>query len=146
MARAIKLQNNTYLDTSGIVHNRQILADKLLLPYILYSNNSGSSTDITLTDSVSNYEYIDVYYIGVGHNRTGGQVQRCYLKHNNCFTLLAQDYSSDTSRIYFYCTRYQATNKTITPVNYRSLTLISGNTISLTDSNSVAILKVIGYK
>ena len=38
------------------------------VPYILYDNSNGASTDITLSDNYTNYRYLDIYckdtYIG----------------------------------------------------------------------------------
>lgn len=62
MSKSIKLEDNTYLDTSSIVHNKEKLSDKLLLPYILYENNDGSGDTITLNDYAHNYKYLDICF------------------------------------------------------------------------------------
>ena len=37
--------------------------DKLIpKPKILYLNNNGSNTTITLNDNVSNYDYLEIFY------------------------------------------------------------------------------------
>ncbi len=62
MARAIKLKNNDYIDSTGIVHNRQILANKLLLPYTLYESAEGSTGNFEISDNRRNYKYLEIYY------------------------------------------------------------------------------------
>lgn len=61
MARSIKLNDENYIDSTGIVHNKTLLSE-ILAPTVLYKNESGSNGNIKLNDSVSNYQYIEVYY------------------------------------------------------------------------------------
>ena len=80
MSKSIKLKDNTYIDTNGIAHNKIILNTILdkLIPTILYSNESGANTDITLTDNVKNYTYIEILY-----NDNDGYCGSCKIKKPN---------------------------------------------------------------
>lgn len=78
MSKSIKLKNNTYIDSTGITHNRELLSNILntlitelnkLKPVVLYSNDSGTNDTISLTDSIGNYQYIEVFYKTQYNNR-----------------------------------------------------------------------------
>lgn len=59
MAKAIKLPDGYYWDSSSVSHDRKIL-DNILKNDVLY-DNSGGSNNINLNVSLSNYEYIEIF-------------------------------------------------------------------------------------
>lgn len=60
MAKSIKFKNDTYLDSTSIVHKKTKLSD-LLEPVILFEGNR-VTTPITLKDNINNYSYLEFYY------------------------------------------------------------------------------------
>jgi hypothetical protein len=74
--KAIKLKDNTYVDSTGVVHNRELLSSLLnslindvnkLKPTVLYANDYGEGDTVNLNDSVANYEYIEILYKDYDH-------------------------------------------------------------------------------
>ena len=63
MSKSIKLKNNNYLDSNGIVHNHTLLSTllyQLLKSNILYENNDGLTAgaegkSVILSESVTNF-------------------------------------------------------------------------------------------
>ena len=119
-----------------------------LAPYLLYSNDNGTNGNITLNDSLSNYNYIEVFYYT--------QYNQClysnkFYKPNNKTTQLfylegantsANPKNSDTflfwSRIEF------SGNKINRNTTTRGLTSLSGSYAE--NNDRVFITRVIGYK
>ena len=115
-----------------------------LKPYILYSNSTGDNSEITLSDDVSNYSYIEIY--GAANNVCSFQkidnpadktfgVNLSYNIDNTMITLL---------------TRYTFDDNKITPVltncGYSVITTAGNSMFYLDGVNYFYITKVVGYK
>ena len=76
MSRAIKLKNNDYLDSTGVVHNKSLLSTLLTniltnitnlqnnkenIEVILYNNENGTTGAITLTETSANFTYLEIF-------------------------------------------------------------------------------------
>lgn len=61
--KSVKFKDNTYLDSTAIVHKRKKLSD-LLEGTILYESETGlnQANPIPLKDTASNYKRIKIYY------------------------------------------------------------------------------------
>lgn len=59
MAKSIKLENEIYLDSSGISHNRKRLSE-ILNSTVLYENSSGTNGNISCSENISNFKYLNI--------------------------------------------------------------------------------------
>ena len=144
MTKAIKLQNDNYIDSSGVVHNRVPL-NEILKPIVLYDNPNGTLENITLNQSVSKFEYIEIFYGRNGMYQStkvfnpNGKKTQCnmgstYISSNHIycellFSILSITDDKINKSSYGY---YQTYDKTVNNVN--------------TTGNYIYIYKVIGYK
>lgn len=120
----------------------QVDGKKMLFPYILYNNDSGTTGTITLSDNADNYDCLEIYYLSTSDSTTG--------------------YAQNSTKIYnigdktnFLITGYLGTSSFNLKV---ALIGISGNQITKqygayefndnmhSSSNYIGITKVIGYR
>ena len=59
MAKSIKVENEIYLDSSGISHNRKRLSE-ILNSTVLYENSSGTNGNISCSENISNFKYLNI--------------------------------------------------------------------------------------
>lgn len=60
MSKAIKLGDNTFLDSTSVVHNKKLLSDLLNGNREVILFNGSTTGDVVLSDNVSNYQYIEI--------------------------------------------------------------------------------------
>ena len=110
---------------------------------VLYSNSSGTISTITLSDTYSNYTYIEVYFNDNGVNNvvrlhtSKGQVQ------------LSNDYVSSTtgpSSLYVHTALLTFSGKTATFIRQAVFTITTDDNASIdrTASNSVRVTRIVG--
>lgn len=64
MSKSIKLKNDIYIDSSGVVHNQELLGNILenMKAVTLYDNSDGTTnTTVELTEDISMYRYIEAW-------------------------------------------------------------------------------------
>lgn len=137
--QSLKLKNNKYLDTNSIVHNKQNLKEKLLLPYTLFENLNGTRDSITLNDSVANYQYIEVF----GGVSGVMSYQKIYSPNNKEFCVRA-NYNYDATYVDILST-YSIQNNVISP-NLNKCGYLTNNNFVYDKTNYFNIVKIIGYK
>lgn len=120
MSKSIKLKDNNFIDSSGIVHNKQKLNEIIFVPVILYENSTGSNEDITLSDSAENYEYIDILYRNEAYHYACARIYHPNGAKANLISM-TQNNSGTYKGVYYR-------NKTV---------LISGNSISIVSSSQI---------
>lgn len=116
-----------------------ILNPKLLKPKTLYENESGSNVNITLNDSVENYEYIEIIY----KNNDNFYISRKFYKPNGK-KLILDSYYIATSNIVFKLNYITITGTTITR-NLFAEASVNSITMIKNDKNTY-ITRVLGYK
>lgn len=114
---------------------------------ILFESSDGISGDITLTDNITNYSYLEIYY--KQNDGTYGYT-KCVARNNAHIDLTvnhttnngyANSFSSRTINI------YNNTIKTLNTNRYISGNITSDNNLSgTTATNNIYITKVVGYK
>lgn len=109
-----------------------------LVGYTLYENATGSNGDITLSDSVNNYEYIEIYFTSSGYAGS----KKIDLSTSTSFMInLPFIYNNG---YYDRMSKYSISGNTIT---YNSSININSNFSSvITGYNEILIKKIIGYK
>lgn len=110
-----------------------------LVPIVLYQNESGSNGNITLSDSVANYTYVEVFY----RNNDNRYNSKKFYNINGKNVVLDSYYSSSTDMVWKQQTR---------SFNGKQFNVISNAECSTaavtyikTNSNTYVIL-VLGYK
>lgn len=110
-------------------------------PVILYENSNGSNSNITLNDSVENYECLEIFYKDNVNRFNSGKI---YNPNGlEFFMVTGNAYSNDSAYIRFKTVVIN--NKSITNSSYSELG-ISSSTQNVTNGNSIYITRVVGYK
>lgn len=139
MSKKIKLSNETFLDTSSVIHNKIPLNE--VLGTILYENNTGSNENITLNDTVSNYKFIEIFYKSNDGAYSSVRVE----KANSKYVSLQAFWSVD-NYCYGKIKQVSISNNKINNLAAQQLVIGSGASPTVSLSNYIYITKVIGYK
>lgn len=124
----------------------RVTSQGVILPkeYTLYSNDSGTTENITLSDSVANYKYIEIMY-----GCDGFYFSRKIFNPNGKAVGLLATYcdTSGSARMYTYCSNWNINGTNVTFVTANNKYLTENNTVdSYGQSSYVKIYKIIGYK
>lgn len=110
-------------------------------PVILYENPNGSNSNITLNDSVENYECLEIFYKDNVNRFNSGKI---YNPNGlEFFMVTGNAYSNGSAYIRFKTVVIN--NTSITNSTYSELG-ISSSTQNVTNGNSIYITRVVGYK
>lgn len=117
---------------------------------VLYNNTSGSNGDITLSDSVTNYTYIEIFY---KTNDNSYHSVKIYSPNNKgaCLVGAYTNYTpSDGMRAFLKLRAVLISGTSITNVTANntvsaSETKITNNATTVGTSNSIYITRVVGY-
>lgn len=107
---------------------------------VLYDDTTGIKTDVTLSDSAENYDYLEIF----ARSNDKIYVSQKVYKPNSKEVLLIASYPYSSGVTYMKMTSYSINGNVISPKNYCELAL--GPTISNGNSNNLYIVRVIGYK
>ena len=144
MAKSIKLQDDNYIDSTGVVHNKKLLS-LILTPKVLYENESNTATTITLNDSVTNYKRVLINAKG----NDGETISTEIVNPNNKIINLIVYHSGGTSSGYYNTIKqstYEITNNKITWQSGREVAINQNKVITFTnEAKNVYITNVIGY-
>lgn len=118
-------------------------------PVVLYNNQNGTQdASITLSDNIENYEYIEIYY----RSSWVYGSQKIYTNRSNNSKAFPLNiiYGSGTADITFMVNVYNIANNKITIADSgnRGMNgyISNNNVVSLSKSNQIYILRVVGYK
>ncbi len=141
MSKGIKFKDNTYLDSSGVSHNRVALNTILnkLIPVTLYDNSSGNNGNVTLSETSANFEFIDIFF---RTNTYDYGSLRIYRPYNSSFTLNKIDNNSGTT-LFAKMSKYSLSGTSITRTDARWEEIQSS--AKGTDA-TIFILRVVGYR
>jgi hypothetical protein len=143
MSKSIKLKDNNYLDSAGVMHNRKLLSSILnsLIPVVLYDNVTGTTGNITLSDSAANYTYLKIFFYKSGVYSS----QEVYNPNGKTVALtLGNAYANGS--IQFMLKQITINGTTITSNFCNYLNNTSTTTINVASENTVYISRVVGYK
>src|SRR5574344_1437910 len=107
----------------------------------LYDNSTGSTGTITLSDSASNYNYIELYYY---KSSTYGY-SRIKNPNNKNITLNLDNWFDSNSLQSLY-KKILISNTSISVVYAGYINIINGSVSEQGNSNDILITNVIGYK
>ena len=112
-----------------------------LMPTVLYSNSDGATSNITLNDDISNYNYYEITFSRGGNGYNTVRISTDFL---TSICLITSFYGSNLYRIYMANISISGTSLTR---NYGRYLNISDNVGLATGvESSIGIYKVIGYK
>lgn len=139
-----KVQDTDMNEIKSVVNNNASEFNNFkqeLIPTVLYENQSGSTSNITLNDSISNYSFYEITFSRGGNGYNTVRMSTDFLT-NVC--LITSFYGGNLYRIYMANISIAGTSLTR---NYgRYLNVADNATLSTGEESSVLIYKVIGYK
>lgn len=137
-----KTSYEPYATPSIVVDNDEIYSKGV----VLYSSSTGSNGSITLSDNVSNYKYLEIFFDS-GSTASRVVSQKVDLSLGTGTSLFKWSCDSSGS-VYAFIRDIKISGTTIenfsSGANYSAITYSA--TLSKTNTNSIYIFKVIGYK
>lgn len=121
--------------------------NQMLKGTVLYNNANGDNGNITLSDSASNYDYLEIY---VGGGSVGDRMV-CH-KMDLSLSLIANIFNISADgggAIYFQCRPIKVVSNKIQTLDsnrYSAGNINTSGGVSFSHTNSIYIYKVIGYK
>lgn len=115
--------------------------DGLIVNGVVLAENTKETANVKLIDDVSNYKFIDIQYRD--NDNTVNSV-RVY-DPNGKTAFLSIQYPYQNGVTYIKSCLVSISGKQITPVNYSSMTIRSGQSPTIANSNYCYITKVVGY-
>lgn len=112
---------------------------------VLYDSSTGTNTDVSLSDSISNYSYLEITF-----TRANKDIFNCIkVGTNSSFILLEVINIASNNEVYFGYAKYTLSGSSMTLSKFRDI-YISANGQSWNSntgsSSSVYITKVVGIK
>lgn len=112
-----------------------------LVPTVLYENQSGSSSNITLNDDISNYSFYEITFSRGGNGYASMRMSTDFLSN---VSLITSFFSGTILR--YYMTNITISGTTLTR-NYTKYVNFTGtNALDFGDEGSFYIYKIIAYK
>ena len=128
-----------YLKSDRIIHNSKKISD-IIEPVVLYDNATGTTGNVTLSDSVANFQYIEVYFY---NNDNFYCFNKFYNPNGKKICLISTQLDGTTNRIKSGV--YTVSNNIIT-VNYGCDWNLNANAGTTGSARVIYITRVVGYK
>ena len=110
-------------------------------PVSLYNNSSGTAGNVTLSDDISNYSYIEIYFKGNNGSIDCAKVPTSFTTVN----LTTGNYYNGSDTFFIQTETVAIGGTTITRKNQKEIVINSGQYPNITTTN-LYIVKVVGYK
>lgn len=139
MSKSIKLKNDIYIDSAGVVHNQELLSNILenMKAVTLYDNSNGTSdATVELAEDISAYRYIEAW-VGLYSKKC----IRMLVTNGSCAGSAIDSTWSDT--VYFRICRLSIENKVVTKTEDRLVYIYDSPGQR---NGSSKLYKIIGYK
>lgn len=111
-------------------------------PTVLFNDDAGTKSNVTLSDSVVNYEYIEIFFRTNDYTYNSVKVY----KPNGKVVSLMSIYNNNDDRIWFKSTLYTISGTTMSVGNNVEARLINNSSAGVWNSSNVYVTRVIGYK
>lgn len=108
---------------------------------VVLCENTQETANVKLTDNASNYKFLEIYYCDNDNTYNSVRVE----SPNGKNVLLSIQYPYQNGVTYIKSCLISISGKQITPINYSSMTIRSGQAPTIANSNYCYIRKVIGY-
>ena len=109
----------------------------------LYENADGTTGDVSLSKSITNYDYLDIVY----GDSTRKMVQR--IATNSTIFNLSRQIVDNSKNVFYRNTQYTLTSNSIGVQYFNTYTIYAANgniTFETSTASGITIYKVIGYK
>lgn len=139
MASVVNTINNSTTDTYSCDYENKHYGG-----VVLYENNNGAITNITLSESTNNYSCIEIWF---GKASDNARIQKFYDTNGNAKTLYSVgNFATSGVVLQELFKRIEFSGTTITsPYGFYRNTSVDG-TFSCVQENQMKIYKVVGYK
>ena len=116
-------------------------------PIVLYESSEGTTGDVTLSDDIANYDYLEIFYTD-NQNTLSGSQKVIPINGKSFLLTFVNNYKTASNVLYNYLyIKKMTANNNILTKTLETYLQISGTTInSLVEANYVHITKVLGYK
>lgn len=150
----VNLKNDLVLKSENIEYNNDLLKNILdelnndiLRATILYSNSLGANGNITLSDNVSDYSYIEIFYRDNDNNYNSMKYMPENNNRNICLSTVPVSIG-ETNYIRAKSAEYTVSEKNINFTSYAdwNITANSGWIETNISNNIIYITKVVGWK
>lgn len=114
-------------------------------PVSLYDNASGTTGNITLSETSANFTYIEIYY----HSDNEYKCEKVYQPNGKAVTLTSQTLDTATPMIYGKTKKITFSGTSLTVNNYSQYTIRNNSTgyVQVSDNrNTIYIVRVVGYR
>lgn len=112
---------------------------------VLYEDAEGTLGNVTLSETVANFKYIEIYYKRASSSLVINGFTKLENPNGKSTNLVIVHTSSDTN-VHLLSKQITISGTTITSNIEKQTTLFSGGSFTVMDSGIVCITKVIGYK
>lgn len=123
------------------VNDESLEVNGYIVGGVVLCENTSETANVKLIDSASNYKYLEIYF---RDNDNTMNMVKVY-DPNGKNVLLINQYPYQNGVTYIKSCIVQISGKQITPINYSSMTIRSGQSPTIANSNYCYITKVIGY-
>lgn len=114
--------------------------------YNLYENENGTSGTITLSDSITNYEYIEIFYGGDSRILTSSKIP--VASYTEGIALVTSNYYEPTVTTHLKCVYLNISSNIITfdIATAGFMYFINNELPTVSNTNVMKIYRIIGYK
>ena len=137
------MSNDVFKNKDDEILNPKIPRYEKMIGNVLYENESGTNSSITLSDDISNYKYIEIFYRS---NDRDLKSTRAY--NNNASSIyvdLTVNHFVTNTTLYIKVTNVRIINKNLTITGYGELNINTAR-VEHQNVNQIFITKVVGYK
>ena len=137
--------NNTKISANDIaiknLNNKSMSLDNYLKKTTLYDNSDGTNANFTLTDSASNYEYLEIFFGSGKNGNFGNSSVKLFYEYQQSANLILGIYDGTSAQQMM----------TTVDVNNRSVSIRKCGLVDLVTHDKytisyIKIYKVVGYK
>lgn len=117
-------------DTDNNVNN--------LIGVVLYNNSTGTTGTVTLSDDVSNYSYLEIFYSYNGSRQSTKII-------GNKASLIVHTTSNNQTYLLFKEVSFSGTSMTVN--SYQQWNNVWGTSnVNASNTNGIYVIKIVGYK
>ncbi len=137
------MSNSVLMDKDENILNPIIPRYEKMISNVLYENENGTNSSITLSDDISNYKYIEIFYRS--NDRDLKSTRAFNNSSSSIYVDLTVNHMVTNDMLYIKTTIVRIVNKTLTVTGYGQLNFNTTG-IGHTNTNNIFITKILGYK
>ena len=125
------------------------LNDAKITSTVLYENTTGTTGEVTLLESASNFDYLEIYYYRASTLVNVNDFSKISNPEGKAVALnltYSADNSAEMGSIQHYTKMITVSGKSIKTIRESQLTIYNNASFAIASSENIYITKVIGYK